>query len=136
MQLATLLATNSTAWVMNVPAPPIICCQRASIDFITCKVYRLGELAGELADGSGSDLTGEYKFVSVEPYLHGKIAQIVEAQLRKLREGTFPIADSVFAYGVPDPSGTLEPGTLCVVLDGYKYLSCTALVSKQLVGSF
>eukprot|EP00966_Prymnesium_polylepis_P331732 7387303-Prymnesium_polylepis.1 len=34
-----------------------------------------------------------------EPYLHQKVSQIVESQLSKLRLGSFPIADSAFAYG-------------------------------------
>ena len=46
-----------------------------------------------------------------EPYLHSKIAHIVTAQLKKLREGSYPIRDSAFAYGVPDPTGTLEVRT-------------------------
>jgi hypothetical protein len=66
-----------------------------------------------------------------EPYLHQKIGQIVASQIKKLREGQFPIPDSTFAFGVPDPSGALEPGTVCLVQDGLQYIDREALLYRH-----
>ena len=66
-----------------------------------------------------------------EPYLHQKIGQIVASQIKKLRDGQFPIPESAFAYGVPDPSGTLQPGTVCLVQDGLQYIDTEALLYRH-----
>ena len=66
-----------------------------------------------------------------EPYLHQKLGRIVASQLRKVSEGSFPIPQSAFAFGVPDPTGTLEPGTVCLVLDQQVYTDSPALIYRH-----
>ena len=66
-----------------------------------------------------------------EPYLQQKIAQIVDSRLSKLWQGTFPIPDSAFAFGIPDPTGTLQVGTICLVQDDTSYIEREALVYRH-----
>ncbi|KAL3903990.1 MAG: hypothetical protein SGPRY_011454, partial [Prymnesium sp.] len=69
--------------------------------------------------------------LSTEPFLHAKVEQIFRSQLSKLELGKFPIPDSLFAYGVADPSDTLEPGTICVVQDGCNFITREAIIYRH-----
>ena len=66
-----------------------------------------------------------------EKYLHEKVCQIVESQMKKLRTGSFPIKESAYAYGVADPTGTLCPHTVCLVQDGPSYIDRDAIMWRN-----
>ena len=56
-----------------------------------------------------------------EPFLHQKVTQIVESQLKKLRDGRFPLRESAYALGLADPTRTLPPGTVCLVGSSFDF---------------
>ena len=90
--------------------------------------HDLNDIEHSEADGDLEPVTSTLGILNAgfepmrEPYLHQKLSQIVASQLKKVREGSFPIPQSVFAFGVPDPTGTLEPGTCCLVTEGVFYM--------------
>lgn len=86
---------------------------------------RLRSILSELglsADGTGGVGPGEMLLAgfdpTVEPHLKKKVASMVTAQLEQLASGRFVIPSSLQLIGVPDFTGTLEAGTVCVIDQG------------------
>lgn len=51
-----------------------------------------------------------------EPYLKYRLAAIIGEENKGLQEGKIPINDTYYLMGTSDPTGTLGPNQVCVIL--------------------
>ena len=60
-----------------------------------------------------------------------QVCKIIESQLEKLRTGSFPLPDSAYIIGVADPTGSLSPGTVCLVDASKHYTERDAILYRH-----
>ena len=65
-----------------------------------------------------------------EPHLKKKVCAIVKDQLEQLASGRFAVPSAIALMGVPDFTGTLPAGTVCVI-DGGKYCEEEILIYRN-----
>jgi RNA-dependent RNA polymerase len=51
-----------------------------------------------------------------EPFLRYRLAIIIGEENKGLQEGKIPISDTYYLMGTSDPTGTLGPNQVCVIL--------------------
>ncbi|PKI76244.1 hypothetical protein CRG98_003355 [Punica granatum] len=52
-----------------------------------------------------------------EPYLHFHLSILMKLEKKSLRSGRIPIPDSYYLMGTADPTGSLKPDEVCIILD-------------------
>ncbi|WVZ83865.1 hypothetical protein U9M48_030961 [Paspalum notatum var. saurae] len=65
-----------------------------------------------------------------EPYLLSRLNFMAKQEMERFREGKLPIDDCYYLMGTTDPTGTLKPKEVCVILDSGQY-SGDVLVFKH-----
>ncbi|CAL5035666.1 unnamed protein product [Urochloa decumbens] len=65
-----------------------------------------------------------------EPYLLSRLNFIAKMEMKVFREGKLPIDECYYLMGSTDPTGTLKPNEVCVILDSGQY-SGDVLVFKH-----
>ncbi|KAG2564420.1 hypothetical protein PVAP13_7NG017542 [Panicum virgatum] len=65
-----------------------------------------------------------------EPHLLSRLNFIAKQEMRGFREGKLPIDECYYLMGSTDPTGTLKPNEVCVILDSGQY-SGDVLVFKH-----
>ncbi|KAK4765087.1 hypothetical protein SAY86_026177 [Trapa natans] len=53
----------------------------------------------------------------VESYLQSHLSILVKEETKSLRGGRIPIADSYYLMGTADPTGSLKPDEVCIIID-------------------
>lgn len=52
-----------------------------------------------------------------EPFLQHRLSVIAKDEFKNLKAGRLPVADSFYVMGTADPTRTLSPGEVCVILE-------------------
>ncbi|ONM18877.1 putative RNA-dependent RNA polymerase 5 [Zea mays] len=65
-----------------------------------------------------------------EPYLLSRLSFMAKQEMKVFREGKLPIDECYYLMGTTDPTGTLKPNEVCVILDSGQY-SGDVLVFKH-----
>jgi RNA-dependent RNA polymerase len=51
-----------------------------------------------------------------EPYLLSRLSFMAKQEMKVFREGKLPIDECYYLMGTTDPTGTLKPNEVCVIL--------------------
>lgn len=65
-----------------------------------------------------------------EPFLQHRLSIFMAEQMKGLKGGKIPVDECYYLMGTADPTGTLKPNEVCVIL--YVYLLLYIVVPKSL----
>lgn len=65
-----------------------------------------------------------------EPYLQCRLLVLMREEMKALKEGRLPVSECYYLMGTVDPTGTLKPNEVCIIL--YVFLQLLFIILHKI----